>query len=262
MKELNPCLEAAHRKALEVDGVTCLRQVLTNSEVLSLGAEIDACIQDPRQLLLDYGSNRKVINGFFLWTRSQALRQFLCDSSLPKIAAQLMRSKKINLLSDHLFSKEAETADHVSPWHSDQQNWIVKGCQVVTFWIALDHVTRESGAVQFIRGSHHWDFSYPGHYKVDENYEPISDIENKRSMFDIVHYDLQPGDMTAHYGYTLHFASGNHLPDRRRRGYAIRYTGDDVVYEPNSSFETPWPIELERGAKLDSSLFPVAFHGD
>jgi ectoine hydroxylase-related dioxygenase (phytanoyl-CoA dioxygenase family) len=261
MKQLDATLATALGREFYGEGVTCIRQVLARDELASLADEINACIQDDRQLLLDYGSKGKVLNGFFLWTRSDNLKKLLCDSPLPAIAAQLMGSKKINLFCDNVFIKEPDTPDHPSPWHSDQPHWIVHGRQVVTFWLALDHVTWNSGAVQFIRGSHLWDLSRDGYYRIDDEYEPICDIEKKRHLFDIIHYDLEPGDMTAHHGMTLHCAFGNQTSDRRRRGYAIRYTGDDVVYEPNSSFEAPVPVELVRGAPLDSSLFPVAFRG-
>jgi ectoine hydroxylase-related dioxygenase (phytanoyl-CoA dioxygenase family) len=247
------------RREFYRDGVTCIRQVLTKSELVDLAEEIEACTKDDRHFLLDYGSNRRVVNGFFLWRRSATLRTLVCESPLPLIAAQLMGCKKINLFCDNIFIKEPGTVDHPSPWHSDQQHWIVKGNQVITFWLALDYVTRESGAVQFIRGSHLWDLSREGYYKSRDRYQAISDIELMRDVFDIVHYDLAPGDMTAHHGMTLHCASGNQTSDCRRRGYAIRYTGDDVVYEPNAAFETPVPVDLARGAPLDSSLFPVVF---
>jgi ectoine hydroxylase-related dioxygenase (phytanoyl-CoA dioxygenase family) len=250
------------RQELETDGVTCVRQVLTGDQVSSLRKDINACVADDKQFILDYGSKRKLINGFFLWRRSDNLRRLACDSSLPMLAAQLMRSKKVNLFIDLVFIKEPGTPNHPSPWHSDLPLSIVNGRQYVTFWIALDCVTRESGAVQFIRGSHLWDQSRLGYYRIGREYEANSDIDNKRDMYDIVHYDLEPGDMTVHHGMTLHSAFGNHTSDRRRRGYAIRYTGDDALYEPNPYFETPVPLQIAPGAPLDSPLFPVAFRSD
>jgi ectoine hydroxylase-related dioxygenase (phytanoyl-CoA dioxygenase family) len=257
MRKLEANLELTLRRELDTDGATCVRHALTSDELSILESELEICLQDEKQQLLDYGSNRKVVNGFFLWTRSDSLKNLICHSSLPMIAAQLMGSNKINLFCDNLFLKEPTTPNHLSPWHSDQQHWIVKGHQVITFWLALDYVTKDSGALQFIRGSHLWDLSREGYYRTQGEYEPISELERKRHMFDIFHYDLAPGDMTAHYGMTLHYASGNHTTDRRRRGYAIRYTGDDVVYEPNPSFETPMPVNLVPGAALDSPLFPI-----
>jgi|ERR1700731_651941 len=262
LQRLDADLENALRRELEADGVTCVRNVLNAVELAELWRDIETCIGDGQQLLLDYGSGRRVLNGFFLWTRNRNLQRMVCDSSLPMIAAQLMGSKKINLFCDNLFLKEPKTPNHPSPWHNDQPHWIVKGQKVITFWIALDHVDRASGSVQFVRGSHLWDFSRENFYRIDGTYEAIADIDMNRNALDMVHYELAPGDMTAHYGMTMHCAFGNHTSDRRRRGYAIRYTGDDVVYEPNASFETPVPVELIPGAVLDSFLFPVAFRAE
>lgn len=258
LERLKDSVEANIRE-LEIDGVTCLRRVLSENQLTNLDADIEACLRDESQLILDYGSKRKVLNGFFLWTRNSGLEKLTCRSGLPSLAAQLMRSQKVNLFCDNVFIKEPCTPNHPSPWHSDQRHWIVRGRKVVTFWIALDPVTQKSGAVEFIRGSHLWDFSRDEHYRKDKKYELIADIERDREHCDIIHYDLAPGDVTVHFGMTLHGASGNHTTEVRRRGYVIRYTGDDVVYEPNPSFETPVPIELEPGAALDSPLFPVVF---
>jgi ectoine hydroxylase-related dioxygenase (phytanoyl-CoA dioxygenase family) len=248
------------RRELETYGVTCLRQAIDPAQLVSLLEDIESCLADNKQLLLDYGSNRKVINGFFLWTRNDNLRAFLCESSLPRIAAVLMNSSKINLFCDHLFIKGPHTERHATPWHSDQPHWVIDGRMVVTFWIALDYVTKDSGAVQFIQGSHLWDYTRDGFYRIaGEEYEAIEDIDSKCEKFDIIHYDLAPGDMTVHHGMTMHCAFGNRTASHLRRGYAVRYTGDDVVYRPNPSFQTPAPIELQPGQVLDSPLFPVVF---
>ena len=51
---------------------------------------------------------------------------------------------------------------------------------------------------------------------------------------------------------------GNSLQDRRRRGYSVRYTGDDVVYDARTGTSKPLLCDtLSNGDPLDSERYPV-----
>jgi ectoine hydroxylase-related dioxygenase (phytanoyl-CoA dioxygenase family) len=78
---------------------------------------------------------------------------------LPPIAAQFFESAKVNLFYDQLFVKEPGTENRTR-WHNDLPYWPVRGRQIMSFWVAVDPVTVDSGALEFIRGSHAWDIWY------------------------------------------------------------------------------------------------------
>ncbi len=259
---------ARHVREFEEDGITCVRGVLTADEVERLREDVERGLADERQIVIDYDSGRKFINGLYFWTRSEGIRALLCTSHLPALAATLMASRKVNLFYDQLFIKEPGTANFPTPWHNDQPYWIVQGRQVISFWLALDPVTKESGAVEFVRGSHRWgrwfqprSFAGENKYEINPDFEKMPDIDAERDRFDIVHYDLAPGDMTVHHGMTIHGARGNASAVTRRRGYSVRYVGDDVVYVPRKNFPIPGDPALVPGAPLDSDIFPVVHRG-
>ncbi|MGE0737193.1 MAG: phytanoyl-CoA dioxygenase family protein [Alphaproteobacteria bacterium] len=250
----------------DADGITCVRGVFGAAEVETFRREIERTLNDDKLTVIDYGSEKRFINSFYLWTRNAAIKDLLFDSVLPKLAAEIMGSRKVNILYDQLLIKEPSTANFPTPWHNDQPYWVVSGRQVISFWIALDPVTRESGAVEFIKGSHKWDrwfqpvtFSGANKYEIDPKYEKMPDIDAARDKYDIVHYDLQPGDATVHHGMTVHGAPGNSTNATRRRGYSIRYVGDDVVYRPYKAFPVPYPHTLQAGQPIDSDSFPVVY---
>ena len=90
--------------------------------------------------------------------------------------------------------------------------------------------------------------------------EPMPDIKATRDNYENVGWELEPGDALLFHRLRVHCAGGNLRPDVRRRGYAIRHTGDDVVYdtqldtnEANSS-ETHAHMDI-----LDSDQFPIAW---
>ena len=152
-------------------------------------------------------------------------------------------------------------------WHNDQPYWPIRGRQVLSIWLALDTTTAENGRVEFVRGSHLWNrwfqpepFGKTGaitHYESNPDYEDIPDIEAARDQYEIISWDLEPGDAYVFHAMTVHGAGGNRLPDRRRRGYTVRYTGDDVVYDERIGTSKPLHCAtLADGDVLDSEQFP------
>jgi ectoine hydroxylase-related dioxygenase (phytanoyl-CoA dioxygenase family) len=233
------------------DGVTCVRGVMSPAEIARLHIDLN-WLNSGRDC--NSTSKTQKVDGFCLWMRSEGFRVLACNSQLPELASRFLESSKVNLFCDHLFIKEPQRPDYLTPWHNDQPYWCVTGTQVVTFWLALDPVTTDSGGLRFVKGSHRWNFdSLSG-----ESFEPTPGIDGNPQLHCFSQYDLAAGDMTVHQGLTVHGAGGN-VTGKRRRGYVIRYTGDDVRYEPRRAFVVPGSEGLLRGQPLDSAAFPVVF---
>lgn len=261
------------RESFARDGVVCVRGVVTPDEVELLRVEVDAVINGSGEcaVLKEHSrrNNREAgrfVHAFNMWERRPRLAGFARGSRLPELAAALMGADKVNLLFDQCFVKEPGTVD-ATPWHADQPYWPILGRQVVTIWIALDRVTRDSGAVEFVAGSSNWgrwfqarSFSGDNELTRHEGFEEMPDIEADRDRYAIVSWDLDPGDVLVFQGMTLHGAAGNLSSDRRRRGYALRYTGSDVVYDPRPGC-TPSLMRdgLAKGGPIDSAGYPVVW---
>ena len=137
---------------------------------------------------------------------------------------------------------------------------------MISFWLPLDPVTRESGALAFVVGSHRWDrwfqlqlFAEGGTaYERGEGYEPMPDID--AGGYPILSRDMDPGDVLAFHAMTVHSAGGNLTTDVRRRGYAVRYCGESCTYfagpGPNRDLRNP---ALTDGDPLDSAQYPVVW---
>ena len=59
--------------------------------------------------------------------------------------------------------------------------------------------------------------------------EPMPDIKVTRVYYENVSWELEPGDALLFHGLRVQCAGGNLRTDVRRRGYAVRHTGDDLV---------------------------------
>ena len=93
--------------------------------------------------------------------------------------------------------------------------------------------------------------------------EDLPDIESERSAYEIIGWELEPGDAVFFNMLTLHCAGGVEGP-HRRRVLSLRYLGDDVTHAPR-----PWTTspnfpgladELDAGVPMDHPLFPVVWN--
>ena len=246
-------------------GVTCVRGAFDagwiarlNAAATKLAASQDMTVNggDPE------GQGGKFLSATHLWARNDDFRAFVFESPAAAIAASLMGGEHVNLFKDHLFVKEAGAAAP-TPWHQDLPYWCVAGDKVLSLWIALESVDRDNGAVQFVRGSHRWnkvfdieDFGAVGTQRK-AGLEKVPDIDAAPpGAYDIVSYDLAPGDCVAFHALTLHGAPGNSTA-RRRAGYSVRFGGDDTTYDPHpaasKTFKDPGIVP---GAPLGGEVFP------
>ena len=71
---------------------------------------------------------------------------------------------------------------------------------------------------------------------------------------------MTSGDLLAFHALIVHGSGGNHSKELRRRGYAVRYTGDDVFYSKHkgSHLDLRNP-ELKDEDVLDSKQYPVVW---
>ncbi|MEM7425121.1 MAG: phytanoyl-CoA dioxygenase family protein [Pseudomonadota bacterium] len=207
-----------------------------------------------------------------LWRRIPAFSTVAIENGLAGRAAALLRSEKINILYDQLFVKEPGNRAP-TPWHNDLPYWPLTGAQVVTLWIAFDEIGLENGGLEFFAGSHKWQRHYRPFDTTDDGrvarlfyageedtYDELLDFEAERGRHTMLSWDLKPGDAVAFHALTVHGAPGNPLLDRPRRGYAIRYAGDDIRYRQGSAWNKDlMSDELGHGDPLDSDRFPVVY---
>lgn len=196
-----------------------------------------------------------------MWTFDPAMRDFLWRSPLAEIAATFMGSKTAVHMLDQMFVKEPHTPAR-SPWHQDQTYMYADGEHLISIWVAVDPVTRDSGAVEWIKGSHRSGTLYQATgfdpnitYETDD-YEPLPDIDANSGDYDIVAYETEPGDIVVNHLRTLHAAPGN-LTDQRRRAVAFRFTGDDAYYVVRKKGSRPIVDPgLTAGDKMPCDVFP------
>eukprot|EP00058_Branchiostoma_floridae_P027272 XP_002612763.1 hypothetical protein BRAFLDRAFT_97256 [Branchiostoma floridae] len=112
----------------------------------------------------------------------------------------------------------------------------------------VDPVPMET-CVQFVRGSQGWGWFCPRKFATTLNYSltggdtgsktfrDVPDIDGDRDKYDILTWDVQPGDCIVFHMKTLHGAPANPSLSLRRRVVSTRWVGDDAVLA-----ERPWEV--------------------
>lgn len=195
----------------------------------------------------------------------EGVRRVALESPLAEAAGALFGSNKINFLFDQIFIKQAGASTRTA-FHQDQGYFRVDGTQCATFWTACERVDLQNGAMGYVKGSHHWETYAPNSFvsqlTMDTHGLPqLPDIEGNEDDYDIVYYEVEPGDVIVHDYRTVHGARGNVSTNRGRRSAAIRFAGDDVTYLNRPSAPTEFPIDetLKDGDPLDGNVFPVVW---
>ncbi|MCW5771098.1 MAG: phytanoyl-CoA dioxygenase family protein [Rhodospirillaceae bacterium] len=266
MSEATP-LAADTVCALDRDGVIYLRSLFDPGWLDFMREALDAAMASPGPLSDNFvkdPAKGKFYGEHFLWPRHAAFRRIALETPLPGLAAQLMRSRTAVLAWDQVFVKEPFT-EAESHWHQDQPYAWVDGQQNVSFWIALDDATADSGALQFVKGSHRWgkwfepkSFHPDRQYAAGE-YEPMPDFGQLRSQYDIVCDEMKAGDVVAFHLSIVHYAPGNRTANRRR-AISLRYAGDDATYAVRKRGpKLPRDPGLNPGDRLGGELFPMAW---
>ena len=187
------------------------------------------------------------------------------DSKIGYYACKLMKSNISRFFHDHVLVKEPGSSIK-TPWHQDKPYYCVDGEQSVSFWIALDDISKE-GCLECIAGSHisnviHKPKRFNGHdlYENDNSTE-VPDINSNRDDYKILSWEIKAGDAIAFDFRTLHGASENVNKLSRRRIFSARIVGDDAFFVDRGGKGSPpfENIKLKTGDKLVGKEFPIIY---
>lgn len=263
----HPAVTERDVEVYERDGVVCIRRAFSKEwlDLLAAGIEKDIAAPGPLHTVQQgEGDAGFFLTDFCMSQRLPEFRRFVCDSPAGEIAGALMRSKRVNFFYDAIWVKDVGTPKRTR-WHQDQPYYSVDGRHMCIFWLPLDPVSKDV-SLELIRGSHTWgrwfqpELTRSGKdlYPANTAFERMPDIQAERSKYDIVAFDMEPGDIIAFQGMVVHGAPGNPRQQHRRRALSTIWLGDDAVYA-----ERPGPVRpnfqghgLKPGDAMDCPYFP------
>jgi len=256
--------------AFQRDGAVCLRGVFAAGWLDKLAAGVAKNFADPGPYHTRYtppGAPGGFYDDYCNWRRIGEYRDFALNSPAAEIAARLMQSATARFYHEHVLIKEPGTAER-TPWHHDQPYYGVDGAQLCSIWLPLDPVPR-SACPEYVAGSHATgQLYYPRLFANHDDYATgadgfasVPDIDARRDEFDILSWELAPGDCIAFHMRAVHGAPATVNLKTRRRGFATRWLGDDARFALRPwTTSPPFPdLDLTPGQPMDHPDFPLVW---
>ena len=214
--DASPVVEPALVEAFRLDGAVCVRGAFSEADLALAETAIEANLAEPSERALV--ASRSDDPGLFFedfcnWRRLPELEGVARDSPAAAIAGELMGAEEVRFYHDHVLVKEPGTTQR-TPWHQDQPYYNVAGTQTCSVWLPVDPVSR-AATLEFVAGSHHGPWLMPRTFMDNEAkwfpegaLEDLPDIESDRSAYEIIGWELQPGDAVFFNMLTVHGSGG------------------------------------------------------
>ncbi|MFM5908691.1 MAG: phytanoyl-CoA dioxygenase family protein [Novosphingobium sp.] len=263
------------------DGAVVLRGVIDARarELLEAGVEEAYRLRDHRHSIVrtPEGAGETLVEQYPS-QHSPSLSALIASGLPGAIAARMMGTPSAQLVLDQIFYKSAGPIAP-TPWHQDTPFLRVRGDQLVRLWMPCDSSPGDL-TVQVVRGSHRWNVVYntrtmarspvssdrKGEFEgaqLGDSYLPlVPDIAANRDSFDIMRFDVDPGDVLVFQGNMLHGADGRAHWDHPRRAFASMWGGPQLRYHRSDGKTFPAPGGEPDGPIPDGdpiSLHPRAF---
>ena len=268
-----------HIDAYRQDGVAFIEGAFAPEWIAKLRAGIEDNIANPseRSRIWDRDAEGRVC--FYdsqVWQRIEAYSDFVLNSPCGEVAAQLMGSSRVNFFFDAVFVR-TPGAQFRTPFHQDEPYWSVNGFDTVSVWMPLVPVEIKS-ALEFVRGSHRWNKKYKqenfgaltgdARDQVvfdDSDTEAFPDIEGNRDQYEILSWDMEPGDAVFFNARIIHGGSGNLSEGRELKVFNTQWLGDDVrvMFRPEGMDPDHSQVMTEAGLKPGdrpgTDLYPMVW---
>lgn len=196
------------------------------------------------------------------------LQRLMYDSPIADMIGALIGSDNVWLYSDEWFIKTGGNCAR-TPWHQDTTYYPLEGEQIASMWISLDPLPKAE-CLEYIPGSHRGprydgfdptNLSDPTNGFYGQDLPRLPDIEAEREKWNIVSWDITPGDVILANPGVLH-GGGPTSEGRQRRAITIRCYGEDIVFadrppsRPTVPLTPGLSLHLKPGDKLRAPWYP------
>jgi ectoine hydroxylase-related dioxygenase (phytanoyl-CoA dioxygenase family) len=261
----------------KADGAVFLKGKFSSQWIEQLTHGIDANMKHPSPRFARHTRDDDApgyFEDFWVWDRHQGFEKFVFQSPAAKIAAELLGAKKINLVMDNWFFREAGSKSG-APFHHDISYFDFEGSMCV-LWLPLASVKRHEG-IAWVKGSHLWNklflrTRFREGYQEDgeagevngKTYHLTPDILNNQQNYEFLEWDFELGDCVFFDMRTLHGNLNQAIPDNNVHRYTLRMAkeGSKVEYRGTWAQAERTIMEAngyQNGDDLSGGMFPTLY---
>lgn len=243
MRAESPSVLATAEPSLERDGFAVLKGVFAEDQLAPVRALLqrvihhaDLGLEDPfERYYLRHRPDQGVL--YDLYQRHPELR-FMAAAPRILEALEAVYGRDLFMYENSVVYKPRGRPNGV-PFHQDFISRPDEPIKHVA-WMAIDQVTRDSGALKVIPGSHRQGFLPWIRVRGETHHDRIRESDVPRGA--IVHVELEPGDVLIFNQLLVHGSDEMHT-DSLRLVYRVSYQGIEEIFVPRGA-----PIMLRGGA--------------
>lgn len=163
-----------------------------------------------------------------------AYRPLIMQTPLARLVAEVLGSTNLWLMYEQVWLKEG-AARRRTPWHQDLGYVPIAGEHLAVVWLNLDAVSN-TDSLELVGGSHRGPLYNPTAFDAKDAsaamfahhvWPPLPDIESDRSLWKILSWAIEPGDIVIFHPGTLHGGAATR-DGIRRRTISLRFFGDEA----------------------------------
>jgi len=194
-----------------------------------------------------------------VWQDDERIARFTLARRFGHIAAQLLNVDAVRLYHDQALFKEPGGGH--TPWHQDQFYWPLPDDRTVTMWMPMVDSGGEMGTLMFASGTH--TLGPLADIAISDHSESFFNNLCKDKDWPVAISELNAGDATWHYGWTLHKSPGN-VTDKMRQVMTVIFVADGTpILEPTNEKQpkeiTAWMPGQKPGDLVGSPLNPIVY---
>ncbi len=213
-----------------------------------------------RKLPVQFSNGTKVTEFQGLWKTDPVFARLLNHSKLGEVAAALLDTSEVRLFYDQIFYKDARIGGAV-PCHQDYDYWQhISTPNIITAWMAISHVDRDSGCMYMLPGSHRWGLIQRLGSNIMKDTDPelmlkhdLDDGQRQKVVREPV--ILEPGDVSFHHSLVIHCSYPNQS-SAPRLGYLHRYLPAEARYVESHDLHKTHEINVKDGELINTENFP------
>ena len=271
---MSQILNANEIKEFNKNGAILLKSKFDKKWIEKLKVGINKAKANPSPRFTNHTKDKNVpsyLEDFWTWNLHKEFTDFVYSSPAAKIASELLEAKKINLVMDNWFFREAGSKSK-PPFHHDISYFDFDGSMCV-LWLPLEPVKKQDG-IAWVKGSHLWDKLFlrtrfnDGH-QVDgiagevngKKYEITPDILKNKSDYEFLEWDLELGDCVFFDIRALHGALHETTPSTDVNRFTLRMAKENskIIYRGDWAREERAIMEAngyKNGDNLSGNMFP------
>ena len=241
----------------ERDGFVAFKNFLTAQEVAEVQATLRQLIDEristlPRTQVfyeqIGQKDSLKQIQGLF--DHDPLFHQLMFGGRFEQVAEVLLNGAVVG--KNMQYFNKPPSIGKATPPHQDGYYFMLKPCEAVTMWLALDDVDEENGCVRYVCGSHKRGMRPHGRTQTLGFSQGVTDYGTAEDMADEVAFPAQPGDLLIHNAMTIHRADGNRSETRARQALGLIYYSHraQIDEEAHAAYQKRLADEMKEAGKL------------